>query len=144
MYGFGLGYGFGGGFGYGMGLGYGGFGGGFVGYGGGYNLNARSRPNYAGGNNPAVTRTIRSNMPNTTPSLRGTNGQGRSVSTVNGTQQNGTRAVRQTREVVQRPQQQPIIQRSPQPQSIGGGNFGGGGNSGGGGGGGGGGRPARP
>ena len=142
MYGYGLGYGYGGGYGYGIGYGYGGIGGGYSGYGGGYNINARSRPNYAGGNNPAVTRVIRSNTPNTTPSLRGSNNQGRSVNTVNGTQQNGTRAVRQTREVAPRPQQQPIIDRAPQTQSIGGGNFGGGGggNSGGGGGG----RPARP
>lgn len=145
MYGYGLGYGYGGGWGYGMG--YGGFGyGGFVGYGGGANINARSRPNYAGGNNPAVSRVITSNMPSTNPSLRGSNGQGRSVNTVNGTQQNGTRAVRQVREVVDRPQQQPIIQRAPQTQSFGGGgNFGGGGGGGNsGGGGGGGGRPARP
>ncbi|GAB2978803.1 hypothetical protein GCM10027049_12980 [Mucilaginibacter puniceus] len=145
IYGFGLGYGFGGGYGYG--IGYGGLGyGGFVGYGGGYNINSRSRPNYANGNNPAVTRTIRSNMPNTTPSLRGSNSQGRSVNTVNGngTQQNGARATRQVREVAPRPQQQPVIQSAPQTQSVGGGNFGGGGGGNSGGGGGGGGRPARP
>jgi hypothetical protein len=140
--GWGFGYGYGGGYGYGIGYG-GGYGAGFW---GGGSTSQRSRPNYAGGNNPAVNRAIRSNLPSQNPSIRGTNGQGQSINSVNGSRNaNGTGA-RPVRESSRAPQ----VERAPVQQSFGtsnaGGNSGssgGGGNSGGGGGGGGG-RPARP
>ena len=138
FFGYGAGFGYGGGYGYGMG--YGGYGGTI--WGGTGSVPQRSRPTYANGNNPAVNRAIRSNLPSQNSGVNRVNGQGQSINSVNGSRNASGTGARPVREA--RPQQ---VERAPQqqtfsmPSNSGGG--GGGGNSGGGGGGGGG-RPARP
>ena len=139
---YGAGYGYGGGFGYGMGY-YGGLG---TIYGGAGYTPQRARPTYAGGNDPAINRAIRSNLPSQNQAINGRgNGQGQSVNSINGSRNNNGTGARPVRE--SRPQQ---VERAPQQQTFSfpsnnsGGGGGGGNSGGGGGGGGGGGRPVRP